>query len=369
MPSRDRRIRAELRAALAIEGCTISELFGAADLVVRPLVGAQGAAWSTFDPSTLLDTRCELIGDMGAGQVRIPNDPDRERQLFALEWEDTDPNTFAALQRQNRTAAALRLDVGEVAGVRRYREILEPMGAHDELRVLLRSGPQTWGGICLYRFDGSSFSAEDVEAAEVCGPVIADAIRLVVLDAARTASPTRPAGAILIGPDDRVLMTSPATEALLGNMEEGQVATALRSVAVATRAHGAASALITGDEGALVLQGSPAKGGNDGAVSIVVEEPRPAVLAPLIIDAFGLTDAQRAVAELTLQGLTRTQIARKLRITDHTVGDHLSSIYAQAGVGSRAELCALVFDRFYRPRRDLGATPGAYGFFLDPVEQ
>jgi DNA-binding CsgD family transcriptional regulator len=198
--------------------------------------------------------------------------------------------------------------------------------------------------------------------------VVADAIRLLALDAARMASSARPPGAILVGPDDRVLMTSPATERLLGSIDEAQVATALRSVAIATRANGSASALVTGDAGALVLEGSPAKGGDDGAVSIVVEEPRPAVLAPLIIDALGLTASQREVTELTLQGLTRTQIARALSVTDHTVGDHLSSIYAQAGVRSRAELCALVFDRFYRPRRDAGATPGAYGFFLDAAD-
>ena len=96
---------------------------------------------------------------------------------------------------------------------------------------------------------------------------------------------------------------------------------------------------------------------------MVVEQPRPAALAPLLLRALGLTPREREIAQHLLLGRPRTQIARRLGLSDHTLGDHVRSVYRKAGVSGRAELAALLYDGYYaRPRADRVA-PNPYGWF------
>lgn len=54
----------------------------------------------------------------------------------------------------------------------------------------------------------------------------------------------------------------------------------------------------------------------------------------------GLTAAERAVAQLAIQGLSHEEIARARRRSVSTIGNQLSSAYRKLGVGSRAALAA-----------------------------
>jgi DNA-binding CsgD family transcriptional regulator len=53
-----------------------------------------------------------------------------------------------------------------------------------------------------------------------------------------------------------------------------------------------------------------------------------------------LTSAERAVIELTLDGLSNAAVARKRRCSPRTVANQLASAYKKLGVGSRRELRA-----------------------------
>ena len=54
--------------------------------------------------------------------------------------------------------------------------------------------------------------------------------------------------------------------------------------------------------------------------------------------AFGeLTDRERQVLELIARGLDNEQIALTLRLSEKTVGNHITRIFAKTGVGSRAQ--------------------------------
>ena len=67
-----------------------------------------------------------------------------------------------------------------------------------------------------------------------------------------------------------------------------------------------------------------------------------AVDEPVPPGAFaGLTERQRTVLFLLLDGAARKRIASLLKISEDTVGDHIKAIYAQFGVGSSTELAAL----------------------------
>jgi DNA-binding CsgD family transcriptional regulator len=82
----------------------------------------------------------------------------------------------------------------------------------------------------------------------------------------------------------------------------------------------------------------------------MLEAARPAEMAPLMADAYGFTDGERRVTELVAQGLSTRQIADRLRVSSYTVQDHLKSIFAKSGTGSRGDLVAqLFFDHYAAP--------------------
>ncbi|MEA2941534.1 MAG: hypothetical protein QOD09_2063 [Bradyrhizobium sp.] len=60
------------------------------------------------------------------------------------------------------------------------------------------------------------------------------------------------------------------------------------------------------------------------------------------VDLTALTDRQRQLIDLALEGLSDKAIARRLSISDHTVGNHFRAIYAQLGVSKRSQLIALL---------------------------
>ncbi|WP_207928941.1 LuxR C-terminal-related transcriptional regulator [Actinomadura sp. 6K520] len=70
----------------------------------------------------------------------------------------------------------------------------------------------------------------------------------------------------------------------------------------------------------------------------MLEAARPAEMAPLMADAYGFTDGERRVTEPMAHGLSTRQIADRLRVSSYTVQDHLESIFAKSGTGSRGDL-------------------------------
>ena len=93
------------------------------------------------------------------------------------------------------------------------------------------------------------------------------------------------------------------------------------------------------------------------------EPARSHELAPLIADAYALTDRERAVAQLVAQGLATDAIAGRLHLSPWTVQDHLKSIFEKVGVSSRGELIGRIFFGHYAPRLTEGAPIGSTGSF------
>lgn len=368
MPSRSRRVREALQHAL-LHRPDLAATVRAADDVLRAALHAQGSAWGTVDPATTLSTSCARFGFLDAGPENLPAAAARERRLFQLEWADDDPNTFWDLARRGLSAAALRTTASEPGQVRRYAELLAPAGVHDELRVRLAIDGEQWATVILYRLDPRPFTPDDVAVASAAAPIVARAIRTALLRAVCD-SPAldAPPGSLLLDQDDSVVVSSAAAEHLLATLPEQQVATVLTNLATAARARGTVSLVVPGGSGGLVLHASPAKG-MDGAVAAVVERPRAVELSPLVMRGLGFTSREREVAGGLLHGASRTQLARRLRMTEHTVGDHLQRMYRKAGVAGRAELAALLYGRHYESPRASGVPPGPYGYFVGLVPE
>ena len=61
--------------------------------------------------------------------------------------------------------------------------------------------------------------------------------------------------------------------------------------------------------------------GSGGQIAVILEEARPAEIAPLIVDAYGLTKREGEITKLVLRGLSTAEVSGELHITN-TVRDH-----------------------------------------------
>ena len=81
---------------------------------------------------------------------------------------------------------------------------------------------------------------------------------------------------------------------------------------------------------------------------VIVEPPRPQELAGLRVSAYGLSERERTVVDLVVQGASTNEISRSLYISEYTVQEHLSNKFDKVGVrGRRALIKRLFFDKLY----------------------
>jgi DNA-binding CsgD family transcriptional regulator len=79
------------------------------------------------------------------------------------------------------------------------------------------------------------------------------------------------------------------------------------------------------------------------AALIFVRDPEtPAMATDILQDLFGLTRAQAVVAARVVEGMDPEHIAGALRISLHTVRDHLKVIFAKTGTSRQSQLVALL---------------------------
>ncbi len=122
-----------------------------ADGILRRALNFDVAAWSTTDPGSGLLTSCHVLG--------LPYDANQERLLFRYEYE-TDGEVgarYTELARAAVPAAALTITTGgNLRASIRHRELLEPLGIVDELRVAFVTGGVSWGTLTAYRYEGKA---------------------------------------------------------------------------------------------------------------------------------------------------------------------------------------------------------------------
>ncbi|MBI4296883.1 MAG: helix-turn-helix transcriptional regulator [Chloroflexi bacterium] len=328
--------------------------------LMKKTVGWDFAVWSTVDPPTVLFTSCILFD--------VQPDPRVEPKLFELEFAGGDVNQFADLARAKQPAGSLHVTTqGNPERSRRFRELLQPIGCGDELRAVFKSGDAAWGALVAYRTTNSGkFSEADSTLVSQVGPIIADGLRHCLLRTAAEA-PHRlqnSPGVVLLSKDGRILETTSTAErwsSLVNGPKDWS--TVVSAVAAKTRTDGAiVSVPVRTQTGQwIVLHGSHT---GSGAVAIIVEEARGIHLTGAISGVYGLTLRERDVTEGVLHGQSTKEICENLKISPHTVQDHLKSIFDKVGVRSRGGLASLFFNGHYVERRRAGSTPSPYGWYL-----
>jgi DNA-binding CsgD family transcriptional regulator len=330
------------------------------DDLLRRVVPYAAAAWSTHDPATGLFTSCTVSG--------LPEDASREARFFAYEFRDDEPSTFGSLIAERRAVAVLSDETaGELERAARYREFLRDLGCTDELRAVLWDEDRPWGSVVLYAA-GGRFGSADAERVATLAPHAARGLRLVLLrDASSQPALVRdPPGVVEVRDGGEVVATTEPARRWL-ELGGSALVTAANAVAAAVRGNrdwpGATARLSLPGGRVLTLHGSRSTIGD--RVAVIVDAARPAEVASMLVDAYGLTVRQREVLGLLLLGRSIAQLARQLGISEHTANDHRKAIYTRLGVGSRSELAAKLQAEQYTPRQAQGRRPSPYGGFLD----
>ncbi len=95
----------------------------------------------------------------------------------------------------------------------------------------------------------------------------------------------------------------------------------------------------------LLMHGAVLEG--TGQVALIIEPAKSADVAPLIVEAYGLTGRELEVTRAIARGLSTTEIAAELYLSPHTVRDHVKALFEKVGVSSRGELVHRVFAEHY----------------------
>jgi DNA-binding CsgD family transcriptional regulator len=324
---------------------------------LRRAVPFDAAFWATVDPATLLFTDPHQEG--------IP--PATVPYFIQNEFQDDDVNKWTTLA-SDRAGVRTLVDAtaGELDMSSRYRDIFRPLGFSDELRAVLRSGGACWGYLCLHREVGTSFSKDEVLYVRQLAGHLGEGIRVGhLVSSVETSSISHAPGLVVLEPHGAFISMTAAGErwlAELGHRDPQRVGVPLelRALAASMQRMNVAESefprlrVRTKAGRWAVLHAARLSGWSTGAIAVIIEEPSPGEIAPILMMAYGLTEQEQTVTGLICSGASTRDIAARLRITPHTVQDHLKSIFDKTGVRSRRELVATILKQQYLPRAKNG---------------
>jgi DNA-binding CsgD family transcriptional regulator len=325
-----------------------------------------GGMWFGLDPTTLLAVAPSRMEHLDDGYCNT---------FWFGEFHEQDANLIADLARGPSPVATLRTATDDrPMRSARYRDFLRPQGWDDELRVVFRSGGRSWGMGGLFREPGRDpFDEHDVAVLQAVSPIVAAGFRTHAALAAPTPGFTHAPGLMLFSRDGAILSANDAASRWLADIYESDPGTnwfdvlagldspdveaAIPLIPLIARAHAVAAGrdnrearLRLRDRSGrwLVLHASVLDSASgDGNVAIVVEPAKSGDLAPIIIEAYGLTPRERDVVRAIARGSSTPEIAAELFLSAHTVRDYIKAVFEKIGVSSRGELVAKLFAEHY----------------------
>jgi DNA-binding CsgD family transcriptional regulator len=345
-PISDHAVQGIVRACYSAGG-DLRDLRGRLLDALRRVVPFDAAFLAGADPDTLLFTSAFAEEPLTAS---TPLFLDNEFSVRA------DVNRFADLARARDPVASLDdATRGERKASARWREIMDPLGMGDELRVALRVDGTAWGFLCLHRSGAMGFSSNEMAVVRKIAPHAGEAIRRATVAAGRSveavAGRAEAGEAVILVADHLVLAVGGAVEEIEGGplTVGGQLPVPLAAVARRLEAieigdggldTPPAAARMTTRNGALVTVHAARlrDASGRGPIVLTIAPAAPTERSSLLLAAHGLTPGQCRVANLVLQGRTTNQIVIDLSISAHTVQDHLKVVFDKVGVRSRREL-------------------------------
>jgi DNA-binding CsgD family transcriptional regulator len=316
------------------------------DAVIRSFVDTtadvldiQSACWHPTDPG--------LGSPLTGGEVG--GAPGSLEEALQYEYRRRDVNSFNELQGKRVTAASIATaTAGRPRESLRFREMIEPAGPADELRIVFRDAFGIWA--CLVAFTGRTLEERDLTFVAEVTPAITRTLRAAI--ATENAQPRPPEPDTAAGPsvllldgEDRILAADAVARrrlALLPEHRPVEVPGVIAFLAARARHSGDARASArtrTIDGRWLTLDASRMDDTPGGNVAVVLQAS--AAILDNVLRSLGLTAREREVATLAAHGQSTKTIAQTLTLSPWTVQDHLKAIFEKTGFSARADLSAL----------------------------
>jgi DNA-binding CsgD family transcriptional regulator len=357
---RARWVRQEL-TVLSHSGSDWATMALKASKLLRSVVPFDHACWHSMDPATQLVT--------GAVKEKLADDPRNVRYEFSVE----DVNKFSFLARSASPVGVLsEATHGNLLQSPRFRDLLQPIGIAWELRACFRAGGVAWGACGIYRGDNQpDFDAADAAFMAEVSRILGEGFRRsMLLDKGTIEETADGPGLLILDDQDATVSITPAASRWLDELVDigDPVGRRLPSpvYAVAARAR---EMVATSCEGRLqararsftragqwlLLHGVRLEGMGPGLTAVIIEPARPADVALLVIQAYGLSEREREITHLVLRGFSTKQIALDLNLSPLTVQDYLKAVFKKLSVRSRRELTAKMLFDDTDPKRQLAA--------------
>ncbi|HZU17688.1 MAG TPA: LuxR C-terminal-related transcriptional regulator [Candidatus Dormibacteraeota bacterium] len=310
---------------------------------LQEAVPFDGWCWSSVDPLYLVPIRSVTWQSAVAST---------QQKLWEIEYvEEPELFTLAQLATGPQRVDSLREATGgDPARSRRWCELMRPCGIADELRAALVTGGHCWGSLALYRERSSGwFDQQDRESIARLVPLLAEHSRGTFSSVSPlTMDRGRAGGVVVLDAGLRPLTRDGQGARWLSHLPgrlvpPSQPLPALIYALVARlRAGLAARARTWTTDGrwALVEVSRLEGAASAGVFAITIQRLPPQEAADLRMCVAGLSRRERELASLVLRGSSTAEIGTALRISRHTVRDHLKAIFEKLGVRSRGQLTA-----------------------------
>jgi DNA-binding CsgD family transcriptional regulator len=306
-----------------------------------PLLALTGLCWHRTDP----------VSGIPVAGGRVGEPPGSFARSLEFEFLRPDYARFASVMRRPRPVAALSAETGgELRRSPRYREMIAPAGARDELRVAWVDPFGRWGTCIL--FAERLFDERALTCFDEVRRAVARSLRLARTREGSALLDHQQPGVVVVDGHGRIQATDETAHQLLATAARRpgpDLPDTVTILAVLARrrdpAHPATTRLPDGAGGWLTLDAVALDGVRCGEVAVVVQPATTDSVLADLLRAYGLSERERQVALLVAAGRANRDVAVQLGLSPWTVQDHVKHVYAKTGVGGRGELSALVVRR------------------------
>jgi DNA-binding CsgD family transcriptional regulator len=327
---------------------------------LRRTVPFEAYCVGTLDPASNLMTYV-----LNGGSVGEEDRTAAHRDVLARTYFEEDLGRLASMLRERRPAQQLSEAAGALDRSLRYREYLRPLGLGHELAALFADGA-LWGAGYLTREAGDpDFDSGEVAIVKRVAPHVGAGLKAAALRSRATDEQQAPdiPGVLTLDRKGGVLTYTPAAERLLSEIENLRPAWQRNAVPIPVRmvADALRRALSPGSDRDLDLVPKMRLRARSGRwltlhasltepaperpseTVVVIAASKPEEVAWLDVASYGLTPREEEIVKLVARGRSTRQISVALFISEHTVQNHLRSVFEKVGVRSRRELIQRLF--------------------------
>ena len=307
-------------------------------------------AWLLTDPET--EVGCAPLADVPSVE-ELPR-LIRLKYLTPLNrWTSLDTATTLVRATRNRPERSLV-----------WRELLREHGVSDVASVVFRDRFGCWAFLDLWRVGPAPpFYEAEVEFLRRIAPPITDALRRAqarTFDGPPTAAPRAGPIVLVMSPRLEVGAQTPDTEEYLKTLvpPDGDrrpipaaaynVGAQLLAAEAGVDDHPPTARVHLSDGAWLTVRAARMGEGassEEGDIAVTIGSASPEERLGVFVRAYGLSARETELVRLLTAGSDTRDVAREMVVSEHTVQDHLKSVFAKTGARTRQALLARALGR------------------------